>query len=65
MKMNQKQIFYSVSRQLAETDALFSEFVRDGLTREQLQRNIERRPSLWGRYEGFLPRLQNKRNEYR
>jgi len=56
----QEQMFYQAHRQLADTNLLFLELVKDGLTREELQRNIERRPSLWERYSNWLEKLPSK-----
>jgi len=53
----QEQLYYQYVRRLGERDELFMELVRDGLTRAELRRNIERRPSHWGRYAGFLKTL--------
>jgi len=53
----QAQMFYDAGRQIAETNILFLELVQDGLTRRELARNIERRPSLWGRFENWLDKL--------
>ena len=54
---NQAQMFYRASRHNAELDMLFSELVKSGLTREELLKNIERRPYLWGRFSNWLDRL--------
>jgi hypothetical protein len=53
----QREILNHVERQSFEVNELFLEFVRDGLTREELARNIERRPALWRRFEGWLDKL--------
>lgn len=51
---SQQQIFYEESHKIAESALLFSDFVKDGLTRNELERLIERRPALWGRYSNWL-----------
>ena len=56
----QAQMFYRAVSKLAECDKLFLDLVADGLTREELARNIERRPWLWSRYEGWLDKLPTK-----
>lgn len=56
----QTQMFYAEQRKIAETNSTFLELVRDGMTREELKRNIERRPSLWSRFEGFLDKLPSE-----
>lgn len=53
----QEQLFYQAHRQIADANETFLEMVKEGLTREELQRNIERRPSLWARYENWLSKL--------
>lgn len=55
--VTQLQHFYAAHRNLAEVNAEFLWLVDHGLTREDLQRCIERRPGLWERYAGFLDAL--------
>ena len=50
----QEQMFYQEQRKIADVDATFLELFDDGLTREELARNIERRPSLWSRFSNWL-----------
>ena len=56
----QLQMFYAAHRQVAETNNAFLELVKEGLTREELARNIERRPALWQRFDNWLPVLPSK-----
>lgn len=56
----QLQMFYAAHRQVAETNNTFLELVKEGLTREELEINIERRPALWQRFENWLPVLPSK-----
>lgn len=56
----QMQMYYAVSFKIAECNQMFLQLVRDGLTREELEKLIAKRPSLWGKYEGFLSRLPTK-----
>jgi len=58
----QEQMFYRAHRQVSETNETFLELVADGLTREELQRNIERRPSLWSRYSNWLEKLPSSQD---
>lgn len=44
----------------AEKDRLFLQLVSDGLTREQLEKLIEKRPALWSRYKSWLHKLPTK-----
>lgn len=58
MKPTQKDMFYKARRQIAEVNNLFLEFVKDGsMTRQRLEKLIERRPELWGRFVIWLDRL--------
>lgn len=54
---SQIQIFNEEQKKIGETNAVFMALVSDGLTREELARNIGRRPTLWGRYAGFMEQL--------
>lgn len=59
----QAQMFYAATRAASERDTTFLELVNhptNPMTREDLQRNIERRPSLWSRYSGFLNKLPSR-----
>lgn len=58
---SQVQMFYQAQAQSAEQDKLFLLFVQEGLTREQLKNNIEKRPALWGKYESWLDKLPEKK----
>ena len=58
--MTQQQMFYQEQRKIAEANETFLELFNDGMTREELARNIERRPSLWGRYANWLDILPSK-----
>jgi EAL domain-containing protein (putative c-di-GMP-specific phosphodiesterase class I) len=53
-RTGQRTMFYREQRNIADVNANFMDLVREGMTREELARNIERRPSLWKRFEGFL-----------
>lgn len=59
-KMTQKQHFHDSHKKVADADKLFLFFVSDGLTAEQLQKNIDRRPSIWGKYSSWLKVLPQK-----
>lgn len=52
--MDQKTLFYRTHAQIADGNEAFMDLVREGMTREELARCIERRPSHWKRFEGFL-----------
>ena len=53
----QKQAYYEAQKKIGEANELFIELVKDGLTRNELEINIERRPELWARFSGFLETL--------
>ena len=53
----QAAMYYRAERNAAEVNETFLELVKDGMTREELARNIERRPSLWSRFSGWLDQL--------
>lgn len=54
---SQEQRYYDAVRASTEVNLLFLQFVKEGMTKDQLRRNIERRPSLWGRFSGWLDKL--------
>jgi len=54
---SQLQMFYEEQRKIADANLTFLELVEDGLTRQELQRNIERRPELWARFSNWLDKL--------
>jgi hypothetical protein len=41
----------------ADKNRVFYEMVQDGLTRQQLERLIEKNPDTWGFYYGWLEKL--------
>jgi hypothetical protein len=55
--MTQLQMFYKAHRNIADANELFLQFVDEGLTRAELEKLIARRPSLWGRFSHWLPKL--------
>jgi hypothetical protein len=54
---SQMQIFYEEQRKIGEANQTFMELVKEGLTREELARNIARRPVLWSRFTAWLDQL--------
>ena len=59
-KPTQVQMFYQEHRNISTVNDDFMWLVKNGLTREDLARCIERRPSLWQRFEGFLDKLPSR-----
>jgi hypothetical protein len=59
-KMSQKDMFYKASRDNAALDAEFSEMVNgpNPITKAELERLIQKRPTLWGRWKSWLDKLQ-------
>ena len=53
----QLQTFYTEQRKIADSNALFLEMVQDGMTRRDLEKLIDKRPTLWGRFAGYLATL--------
>jgi len=50
----QIQLYYAAERRSAELNEQFLWLVKNGMTRQDLSRNIERRPELWGRFSNWL-----------
>jgi hypothetical protein len=50
-------MFYAAGRSIAAVNEDFLWLVKNGMTQEDLKRNIERRPSLWGRFAGWVDKL--------
>lgn len=53
----QEQHFWESHRKIAEMNELFLDFVNDGMTRNDLEKLIERRPNLWKKWEDWLDKL--------
>jgi DNA-nicking Smr family endonuclease len=53
----QAEMFNQAQRAAANQDLLFLEFVEDGLTKNELERLIVRRPATWSRYTSWLSKL--------
>lgn len=53
----QKLLYYKEMQKRSDANDSFLEFVADGLTKRELAKNIERRPDVWKRFEGFMPHL--------
>lgn len=50
----QEQHYYNAVRKNAEADRTFLMLVKNGMTKTHLQKNIDRRPSLWSKYSNWL-----------
>lgn len=57
---SQHQMFYAAQRDVATVNSDFMWLVKNGLTREDLASCIQKRPSLWQRFEGFLDKLPSR-----
>lgn len=57
---SQLQMFYEAHRKVADVNSDFMWLVQNGLTREDLAACIQKRPSLWSRFEGFLDKLPSR-----
>ena len=58
--MDQKQLYYRAASRSADADKTFLEIVKQGLTRKELQHNIDKRPALWSRFSNWLDKLPDK-----
>lgn len=54
---SQYQHWNHTAKRLAERNEMFLFFVADGLRRSELAACIDRRPSVWGAYAGWLNKL--------
>lgn len=61
----QSQMYYAAVERSAAADKTFLELVRSGMTKRDLQRSIERRPALWGKYESWLSKLPEQRPDHK
>lgn len=59
----QIQIYLEAQRKIADTNNTFLQFVEEGMTRNELENLIKRRPSLWGRFEHWLDKLPSSTNQ--
>lgn len=57
MKKTQLQFFMEAQERTAVINRTFMTFVKNGMTREQLAKLIEMRPTLWGRFTHWLEQL--------
>ena len=53
-KPTQFQIFYAEQRKIADQNRLFLSFIDDGITSQELQKNIDRNPAVWSKYSAYL-----------
>jgi len=56
--IDQVQMYYNAERKSAELNQVFLFLVKDGMTRQELETNINRRPALWGRFSNWLSVLK-------
>ena len=54
MNKSQLQIYREVERKIANLNEAFMDLIREGLTREDLEMLIDKRPELYGRFSNFL-----------
>ena len=57
----QVQMYYHASRAAAEINETFLELVKGGMTKQDLETNIKRRPGLWERFAGWADKLPDSR----
>jgi hypothetical protein len=53
----QKQMFYKAQTQSGELNKIFLSMVEQGLTKKELQKNIDKNPLLWDRFRDWLDKL--------
>ena len=61
MKKTQIQMFYEEQRKIANLDHAFMDAVKEGLTRNELQSLIERRPQVYSRFSDWLEKLPEEK----
>jgi len=61
----QEQHYYDSVRNSADANDTFLELLRseNPITANDLHRNIQRRPELWGRFAVYLPLLEKRESE--
>ena len=59
---DQLHLYYQAERRAAEANLLFLDMVQEGMTRQTLQKLIERRP-LWGRWSNWLETLPEENSD--
>ena len=52
-------MYYKAHTQSADLNKIFLSIVEQGLTKEELQQNIDKDPNLWNRYRDWLDKLPN------
>lgn len=58
--MTQHQLYEASRREIAEVNLIFLFLVEHGMTREDLAKNIARRPGLWSRFDSWLDVLPSQ-----
>lgn len=56
----QLQHFYEAHRKIADINETFLFFVKEGMTRSELEKLIKKRPQIWERFKNWLPKLPDK-----
>ena len=56
MRMSQTQMYWAAHRKSADVNITFMEMVQSDnpLTKAELEKLIEKRPELWGRFSNWL-----------
>ena len=53
----QMEMFWESHNRLARRNEAFLDAVKDGMTRQELESLIKRRPNIWGAYSHWLDKL--------
>ena len=56
-KPTQKQMFYKAQKDAADLNKTFLTIVEGGLTKQELQHNIDKNPATWSRFSHWLDKL--------
>lgn len=63
VSQDQQSMYHHSVAHSARANETFLYLVKSGMTRRDLELNIERRPSLWARYANWLDKLPESRPE--
>jgi len=60
MRKTQEQMFYEAGRKVADGNDAMMDLIRAGdITNGELQALIAKRPSVYGRFQGFVGKLRD------
>jgi len=56
-KPSQLDMFYREHRRIADLNSAFLDMINDGMTKHELEKLIEKRPNVYGRFSSWIERL--------